>query len=264
VAGIPYEVPGEDRIAQRLEAVMAVIYLVFNEGYTASAGDELVRRDLCSEAIRLARILTTLMPEATEPRGLLALMLLHDSRRDARTDRAGEMVLLEDQDRSRWDHRQIAEGLALAKFAIEAEPKRPYALQAAIAAEHARAERAADTGWHRIAQLYATLAEVRPSPVIELNRAVAIAMAQGAECGLAMLDAIESSGELDDYHLMWAARADLLRRLDRYEEAAVAYRRALSLVTSDVERRFLEKRLKEVEYFVSESGVPRLRRLRSE
>ncbi|HVN29034.1 MAG TPA: RNA polymerase sigma factor [Candidatus Binataceae bacterium] len=246
-AGIPYAVPSADALPERLESVMAVIYLVFNEGYSASAGDELVRRDLCAEAIRLARILVALMPHEPEARGLLALMLLHDSRRDTRCDKNGDLVLLEDQDRSRWDHRQIVEGLALMLEAMRAGKLGPYAIQAAIASEHARARRAEDTDWARIAQLYAILLESRPSSIVALNYAVAAAMAYGAERGLALIEEIEASRELDDYYFMWSAKADLLRRLGRMNDAASAYRRALTLVTNAPDRRFLKRRLAEVE-----------------
>jgi RNA polymerase sigma-70 factor (ECF subfamily) len=246
-AGIPYEVPAGDALPERLESAMAVIYLVFNEGYLASSGDELVRKDLCAEAIRLARILSALMPEQPEPRGLLALMLLHDSRRDVRADSNGDLVLLDDQDRSQWDQRQIAEGLALAAHAMNNAAPGPYAIQAAIAAEHARARRSAATDWERIAGLYAKLLELRPTPIIELNHAVAIAMARGIPEGLALIEDLEASGELNDYYLMWSAKADLLRRMGNFTDAASSYRRALEVVTSNPDRRFLERRLKEVE-----------------
>jgi len=246
-AGIPYEVPSGDALPERLESVMAVIYLVFNEGYLASSGDELVRRDLCAEAIRLARILSALLPNQPETRGLLALMLLHDSRRDTRADSNGDLVLLENQDRTRWDHRQIAEGLTLTVEAMSGDAPGPYAIQAAIAAEHARATNFQQTDWSRIAQLYAMLLEMRPSPIIALNRAVAVAMAEGPEEGLALIAELEASGELNDYYLMWAAKGDLLRRNGNLLEAAVAYRRALEVVSSSPDRRFLMRRLAEVE-----------------
>jgi RNA polymerase sigma-70 factor, ECF subfamily len=245
-AGIPYEVPASDALPERLESVMAVIYLVFNEGYSASAGDELVRRDLCAEAIRLARILVALMPQEHEARGLLALMLLHDSRRDTRCDENGDLILLEDQDRARWDRRQIENGLEFMTEAMGAGVPGPYAIQAAIAAEHARAITAEDTDRMRIAQLYAKLMELRPSSVVALNYAVAIAMAYRPEIGLGLIREIEATGELDDYYLMWSAKADLLRRIGRTDEAASAYRRALELVTSAPDRRFLERRLSQV------------------
>jgi RNA polymerase sigma-70 factor, ECF subfamily len=195
-AGIPYEVPTDDALEERLDGVMAAIYLVFNEGYSATFGDALVRRDLCTEAIRLGRLLVELLPGRTEPRGLLALMLLHDSRRDTRQDAQGTLVRLEDQDRARWDAAQIAEGVALVEDALRAAPPGPYALQAAIAALHARAPRAADTDWPQIAALYGVLYRIQPTPVVELNRAVAVAMADGFERGLALIDDREARGEL--------------------------------------------------------------------
>ncbi len=246
-AGIPYEVPAGDALPDRLESAMAVIYLVFNEGYLASSGDEVVRHDLCAEAIRLARILTALMPDQPEARGLLALMLLHDSRRVTRADANGDLILLEDQDRSRWDQRQIVEGLALAADAMNNAAPGPYAIQAAIAAEHARAKRPEETDWTRIAQLYAMLLEMNPTPIIALNYAVAIAMSRGLREGLALIEGLEASGELNDYYLMWSAKADLLRRMGNFAAAASAYRRALEVVTSNPDRRFLSRRLKEVE-----------------
>jgi RNA polymerase sigma-70 factor, ECF subfamily len=248
-ARIPYEVPEASELAERTEAVMAVIYLVFNEGYTASQGDEWVRRDLCSEAIRLARLMVELLAaqpaaaELREARGLLALMLLHDSRGDARTDANGDMVLLEDQDRSKWHRAQIAEALALVPDALRGGAG-PYALQAAIAALHAQATTAAETDWPQIAALYAELHRRQPTPIIALNHAVAIAFAEGPAAGLTRMDALAT--DLADYHLWYAARADLLRRLGRNAESARAYRKALELVGSDPERRFLERRLAEV------------------
>jgi RNA polymerase sigma-70 factor (ECF subfamily) len=246
-ARIPYEVPPPERLAERLAGVMAVVYLVFNEGYAASAGEALVRADLCSEAIRLGRILVELLPYEPEPKGLLSLMLLHEARRPTRTDAAGDLVLLEEQDRSRWDRALIDEGLRVVAGAVIGEAPGPYVLQAAIAAEHARARLPTDTDWGRIAQLYAELAREQPSPVVELNRAIAVAMADGPEAGLALLTSLEASGELARYHLFWAAQADLLRRLGRRTEAACSYRRALELVATGPERRFLERRLAEVE-----------------
>jgi RNA polymerase sigma-70 factor (ECF subfamily) len=243
---IPYEVPAGETLPERLESVTAVIYLVFNEGYSASAGDEIVRKDLCSEAIRLARILIGLMPDEPELQALLALMLIQDSRRDARITADGDLILLEDQDRNRWDRRQIDEGLALLARVIRQAAPGPYAIQAAIAAEHARANRFEDTDWSRIADLYSTLFEMRPTPVVELNRAVAIAMARGPEHGLEIVAHLEASGELDDYYLMWAVKADLLRRLGRFIEAGETYRRAIEVVTNNADRRFLEKRLREM------------------
>jgi RNA polymerase sigma-70 factor (ECF subfamily) len=245
-ARIPYEVPSTELLAERLEAVMAVIYLVFNEGYSASSGERLLRTDLCAEAIRLARILVALMPNEAEPRGLLAMMLLHDARRDARIDERGELILLEEQDRTRWDRAQIEEGLAHSEAAIGAAAHGPYAIQSAIAAVHSRTKSADATDWRAIANLYARLSAIRPSPVIELNRAVAIAMADGPASGLELIDAIAASGELRDYYLMWSARADLLRRLERWSEAAESYRAALSWVGSAPERRFLRRRLDEM------------------
>jgi len=245
-ARIPYEVPSPELLAERLDAVMAVIYLVFNEGYAASSGERLLRTDLCAEAIRLGRILVALMPIEAEPRGLLAMMLLHDARRDARIDSHGELVLLEEQDRARWDRAQIAEGLAHSEAAMSADAHGPYAIQSAIAAVHSRAERADATDWRAIAQLYGRLIAIRPSPVIELNRAVAVAMADGPAAGLELIDAIENSGDLRDYYLMWSARADLLRRLGRWSEAAESYRAALARVGSAPERRFLRRRLEEM------------------
>jgi RNA polymerase sigma-70 factor (ECF subfamily) len=245
-AKIPYRVPEAEEMPERIESVMAVVYLVFNEGYAASSGDAWVRRDLCAEAIRLGRLLVELVPDASEARALLALMLLHDSRREAR-ESGGEIVLLEEQDRSRWDRAQIAEGLRLTEEALRAGPAGPYALQAAVAAVHARAARAGETDWRQIASLYALIAERYPSPVVELNRAVAVAMAEGAERGLLLVEALAARGDLDSYHLLHAARADLLRRLGRRAEAAEAYRRALALAGNEAEKRFLMRRLGEVE-----------------
>jgi RNA polymerase sigma-70 factor (ECF subfamily) len=239
LAGIPYEVPGDDELEARLNAVLAVIYLVFNEGYSASFGADLVRGELCGQAIRLARQLVELLPEQGEPRGLLALLLLTDARRATRTDEAGALVLLEDQDRSRWDRERIAEGVSLVQPALRDGRSGSYAVQAAIAALHAQAPSVQETDWRQIASLYGVLAVRRPSPVVELNRAVAIAMVDGPERGLELLAAIQLPG----YHLLPAARADLLRRLERKTEAAAAYREALTLVTNDAERRFLEERL---------------------
>jgi RNA polymerase sigma-70 factor (ECF subfamily) len=238
-AGIPYEVPEASQLPERTGAVMAVVYLIFNEGYAATAGDTWIRRDLCREAIRLGRLVAELTGDR-EARGLLALMLLHDSRRDARTDDAGDVVLLEDQDRARWDQAQIAEALALVPDALRGGPG-PYALQAAIAALHASAPRAADTDWGQIAGLFTELARRQPTAIVALNRAVAIAMWLGPAAGLPLID--ELAGELSGYHLWHAARADLLRRLGRHCEAASAYRAALAHVGSAPERRFLEARL---------------------
>jgi RNA polymerase sigma-70 factor (ECF subfamily) len=242
LAGIPYEVPADDELADRVETVLAVVYLVFNEGYSASFGPDLVRGDLCGEAIRLGREIVALLPAEREPRGLLALMLLNDARRATRTDEDGALVVLEDQDRSRWDRSKITEGCALVEWAVWGGQPGSYAIQAAIASLHASAPSVRETDWAQIAALYGVLAQLHPSPVIELNRAIAIAMADGYKKGLALLDKIDLPG----YHLLPAARADLLRRLDRLPEAAIAYREALALVTNDTERRFLKRRLVEV------------------
>jgi RNA polymerase sigma-70 factor, ECF subfamily len=244
-AGIPYEVPVDHALGERLEGVMAALYLVFNEGYSATFGDALVRRDLCAEAVRLARLLAELLPDRTEPRGLLALMLLHDSRRDTRQNADGTLVRLEEQDRSRWDRAQIAEGAELVRSALVAGPPGPYALQAAIAALHAEAPCAADTDWPQIAALYAVLYALQPTPIVELNRAVAVAMADGPDRGLELIDRLEARGELAGYHLVAAARAELLRRLGRRDGARAAYLRAIDLATNEAERRFLEARLLE-------------------
>jgi len=247
-AGIPYAVPGTIEIVERLEAVLTVIYLVFNEGYVATRGASLVRTDLCAEAIRLGRLVITLMepqPPA-EAKALVALMLLHDARRDARLDEAGEIIVLEDQDRSRWNQKQIAEALLLLKEAPRGEAG-PFALQAAIAAVHCQAARPADTNWTEIARLYDQLERVQPSPIVSLNRAVAVAMAEGPRAGLAMIDRLAAEDDLSDYHLLHAARADLLRRLALFEESAKSYMQALALVTNDSERRYLERRLREVQ-----------------
>jgi len=246
-AAIPYEVPSESQLPERLDAVMAVIYLVFNEGYAATQGDALVRRDLCAEAIRLGRLLRSLMGQSAPPEvlALLALMLLHDSRRDARVGPQGDLVLLEEQDRGRWDKGQISEALPLVERALRGGAGL-YGLQAAIAALHARAARPEDTDWRQIAMLYQVLEEVHPSPVVTLNRAVAVAMAEGAERGLAVVDAAADGGALEGYHLLHAVRADLLRRMGQRSQAAEAYRRALALVGNEAERRFLQRRLAEV------------------
>jgi RNA polymerase sigma-70 factor (ECF subfamily) len=246
-AGIPYEVPPPAVLPERLAAVMAVVYLVFNEGYAATAGAELVRADLCGEAIRLARVLSGLLPNEPEPRGLLALMLLHHARRAARTSADGQLVLLEDQDRTLWQRAEIAEGLALVEEALRTDHPGPYALQAAIAAAHAGTSHPRETDWRGIAALYARLLQLQPSPIVELNRAVAVAMADGPDAGLALIEGIKARREMLEYHLLWAAEADLLRRLGRFAEAGAAYRRALELVASEPERRFLERRLTEVE-----------------
>jgi RNA polymerase sigma-70 factor (ECF subfamily) len=246
-AGIPYRVPDPDELPERLDAVLAVVYLIFNEGYAASSGAALVRADLCAEAIRLGRLLVALMPARPEARALLALMLLTDARRDARVGAGGEVVLLEEQDRSRWHRGAIREGLALVPEVLLADPFGAYTLQAAIAGVHARAARAADTDWREIAGLYALLAVRHPSPVVALNHAAAVAMAEGPEEGLRRLDALAAGGTLAGYHLLPAARADLLRRLGRADEAAAAYREALALVGNEAEERFLRRRLAEIE-----------------
>jgi RNA polymerase sigma-70 factor (ECF subfamily) len=246
-ARIPYRVPDSDEIPARMDAVLTVIYLIFNEGYAATRGGPLLRADLCAEAIRLARLVRTLMsaqPPA-EATALLALMLLHDSRRDARLDQAGDLITLEDQDRSLWHRPQIDEALPLVDEVLRGVPG-PFGAQAAIAAVHCRAARAEDTDWARIVRLYDLLERLQPSPIVSLNRAVAIAMMSGPQPALALIDEIASSGTLDDYHLLHAARADLLRRAGSSKEAAKSYMRALALVTNDSERRFLERRLLEV------------------
>ena len=245
-AKIPYRVPSEELLPQRLAAVLSVIYLVFNEGYSATAGDSLVRRDLSSEAIRLARLVHELLPGQQEITGLLALLLLQDSRREARVDEMGDLVVLEEQARGKWDQAQIAEGRRLLEDLGRVADPGPYLLQAAIAAEHARAPKAADTEWSRIAALYAVLERIQPSPVIALNRAAAVAMAEGCERGLELIDELAQSGELDRYHLFHAARADLLRRLGRNPEASNSYRRALELATNAAERKYLNRRMQEV------------------
>jgi RNA polymerase sigma-70 factor (ECF subfamily) len=245
-AGIPYRVPERQEISTRLDAVLAVLYLIFTEGYAATRGSSLVRTDLCVEAIRLTRLLRTLMdPAPSETTGLLALLLLHDSRRDARLDEEGDLVLLENQDRHKWNHAQIAEALPLVTESLRDQPG-PYALQAAISAEHCRAARLEETNWRRIIQLYELLEQSQPSPVVSLNKAVAIAMSDGPERGLALIDRIAAQGDLKDYHLLHAARADMLRRLKRTTEAAQSYNRALELATNEPERRFLQKRLREL------------------
>jgi RNA polymerase sigma-70 factor (ECF subfamily) len=245
-AGIPYRVPPAHLLPERTGGVLAVLYLLFNEGYAATAGADLVRQNLCTEAIRLARTLADLMPDAPETLGLLALMLLQHSRRAARVDDSGDLVTLEEQDRSRWDAGEIEEGLGLLDDALRHDSAGYYQLQAAIAACHATAENAVDTDWSQIAVLYRRLAEVAPSPVVELNRAVAVAMAAGPAAGLELVEALDASGTLAGYHLLPATRADLLRRLDRRTEAASAYREALELATTDAERRYLTRRLGEM------------------
>jgi RNA polymerase sigma-70 factor, ECF subfamily len=246
-AGIPYRVPPAHLLPERVGGVLAVLYLLFNEGYAASAGADLVRQGLCAEAIRLARALTGLMPDEPEALGLLALMLLHDARRAARVDAAGDLVTLEDQDRSRWDRAEIDEGAGALGAALRRSHPGPYQLQAAIAACHVTAPDAAATNWAEIALLYRQLGQLAPSPVIELNRAVAVAMAQGPVAGLELVAAIEDSGALSGYYLLPATRADLLRRLGRRTEAAASYRAARDLAATDAERRYLDRRLAETE-----------------
>jgi RNA polymerase sigma-70 factor (ECF subfamily) len=244
-ARIPYEVPAAIDLPDRLDAVLRVVYLVFNEGYYASSGAVLTRHDLSSEAISLGRLLVELLPEP-EALGLLALMLLHDSRRAARTSPSGELILLDDQDRLLWNRDQIAEGLVLVERALAANQVGPYTIQAAIAAVHANALNAAGTDWNQIVALYDLLAQAEPSPVVELNRAVAVAMRDGPAAGLALIDTILEEGNLSRYHLAHAARADLCRRLGRMAEARASYERALSLAEQEPERRFLERRLAEL------------------
>lgn len=245
-AGIPYRVPPDELLPDRLSGVLAVLYLVFNEGYAATEASSLMRTELCEEAIGLARVLTRLMPDDAEAMGLLAMMLLQHARRRARVGPVGDLVLLEDQDRSMWDRSAIEEGVALVARSSRMHPPGPYTLQAAIAAVHAQAIRPEGTDWRRIATLYGELARIHPSPVVELNRAVAVAMASGPADGLAIADRLAATGDLDSYQWLHSTRADLLRRLGRIDEATAAYRRALELTTNPVERTFLERRLAEV------------------
>ena len=246
-AGIPYSVPSAREMPDRLESVLTVIYLIFNEGYAATHGERLLRTDLCTEAVRLGRLLRTLMHTniPLEATGLLALMLLHDSRRDARFDEAGDVVVLEEQDRDHWHHHKILEALPLVEIALKGGTG-PFALQAAIAALHCQAKRSEDTDWPQIVRLYNVLLERQPSPIVSLNRAVAVAMAEGLGRGLELLHVLDEGGELKQYHLFYAARADLLRRVGALEESAKNYRRALELVGNESERRFLARRLREV------------------
>jgi RNA polymerase sigma-70 factor (ECF subfamily) len=244
-AGIPFRVPPAHLIVDRTGAVLAVLYLLFNEGYAATAGEDLIRRGLTEEAIFLARTACALMPDEPEALGLLALMLLQESRREARLDAAGDLVLLEDQDRTAWDQRAIQEATTTLDAALRLRRPGPYQVQAAIAACHAQARRSEDTDWAEIAGLYARLSELAPSPVVELNRAVAVSLWLGPEDGLVLVDDLEARGELRNYHLLPAARADMLRRLGRHAEAAEAYRAALELAGTAAERRFLERRLRE-------------------
>jgi RNA polymerase sigma-70 factor (ECF subfamily) len=247
-ARIPYIVPDTSELAERLDAVLTVIYLVFNEGYAATRGGPLLRTDLCAEAIRLGRLVRSLMSQRPNPEAtaLLALMLLQDARRNARLDAAGDLVVLEEQDRTLWDQNQIAEALPMVDEAFRGGAG-PYAIQAAVAALHCEAARPEDTDWKQIVRLYTLLEQLDPSPIISLNRAVALAMAEGPASGLVIIDRLDASEHLDDYHLLHAARADLLRRIGSFEEAAKSYQRALELVTNDSERRYLERRLREVQ-----------------
>jgi RNA polymerase sigma-70 factor (ECF subfamily) len=245
-AGIPYAVPSRAELPDRLDSVLAVIYLVFNEGYTASSGEALTRRDLSEEAIRLGRLLVDLLPDP-EAQGLLALMLLQESRRTARTSAAGDLILLEDQDRTMWEQAKISEGRSLARQAISVEPVGAYAIQAAIAALHAAAPSAVRTDWSAVAAWYDLLRQAAPSPVVELNRAVAVAMRDGPVAGMDLIEALFRRGELADYRLAHAARADLCRRLGKTDEAKVSYARALELTRQEPERRFLQRRLQELD-----------------
>jgi RNA polymerase sigma-70 factor, ECF subfamily len=246
-AGIPYAVPGTNEMPERLDAVLTVIYLIFNEGYAVTKGGALVRADLCVEAIRLARLIRTLIsPPPSEVTALLALMLLHDSRRDARLDEAGDLIVLEQQDRSRWNQQQIAEAQPLAEEAFRGGPG-PFAVQAAIAALHCQAQHSEDTDWPQILLLYDLLERIQPSPIVALNRAVAVAMVEGPQAALGLIDELAAAGDLDGYYLLHSARADLLRRIGSFAEAAEAYERALALVSNQSERRFLERRLREVQ-----------------
>jgi RNA polymerase sigma-70 factor (ECF subfamily) len=250
-ARIPYKIPDTNDMPDRIDAVLTVIYLVFNEGYASTRGEPLVRFDLCAEALRLGRLVSLLMtPPPAEAIGLVALMLLHDSRRDARVDDAGDLVVLEEQDRRRWNQQQISEALPLVEKALRSrsgDGPGPFALQAAIAAEHCKAARAEDTDWPQIVRLYDFLERVQPSPIVSLNRAVAVAMMDGPRPALTLIDALSATGELDEYHLLHAARADLLRRMGSTVEAAKSYERALVLATNESERRFLKRRLREVQ-----------------
>ncbi|HEU4876091.1 MAG TPA: RNA polymerase sigma factor [Pyrinomonadaceae bacterium] len=246
LAGIPYEVPSLDIIGDRLAAVRAVIYLIFNEGYAASAGQNLIRNDLCTEAIRLGRVLCELLPDEPENMGLLALMLLQDSRREGRVNDRGELVTLEEQDRSRWDAQEIEEGVQLVQAALSLRRVGSYQLQAAIAAVHAEAKRADQTDWRQIVALYEELIRITSSPVVALNHAVAVAMSEGFERGLSFIESAGADGKLENYYLFHASRADLLRRLHRLDEACAAYTRALSLTTNHVEQNYIRRRLNDL------------------
>jgi RNA polymerase sigma-70 factor (ECF subfamily) len=245
-ARIPFRIPPDDLLHDRLDGVLAVLYLIFNEGYAATEADSLIRSELCEEAIRLGRLLVELMPDEPEALGLLALMLLHHARQDARLTASGEFVLLEEQDRSRWDAGAITDGMALFRRALAVGRLGPYQVQAGIAACHAEAPRAEDTDWVQIAALYEQLARLAPSAVVELNRAVAVAMADGPSLALTIVDRIAASGELETYPWLHSTRADLLRRLGRREEAALAYARARELITNPVDRAFIDRRLMEL------------------
>jgi len=247
LARIPYEIPSVDRISDRLSAVQAVIYLIFNEGYAASAGQSLIRKDLCAEAIRLGRVLCELLPDEPENLGLLSLMLLQDSRREARVNDEGELVTLEEQDRSRWDAREIEEGVRLVQQALRLRRVGSYQLQAAIAAVHAEAQTADETDWRQIVALYLELMRITSSPIVALNHAAAVAMAEGFERGLNLIEAAGANGALQNYYLFHASRADLLRRLHRFDEALAAYEIALSLTTNHVEQNYIRRRLAEIQ-----------------
>jgi len=253
-AGIPYRVPLQEDLRDRLDAVLLVIYLIFNEGYLASSGDALIRREMCTEAIRLGRVLCELLPRKADARALLGLMLLHDSRTDARVSEGGELILLEEQDRSFWRWEQIREGTSLVESALRSGAAGTYAVQGSIAALHANAKTAKQTDWRQIAGLYGVLLQIEPSPVIEVNRAVAVAMSGDLEQGLALLDELQQRRELAEFHLLPAARADLLRRLGRMGEAAEAYQRALGLATNDIERKFLRRRVAEMKQGSEKQG----------
>jgi len=247
LARIPYEIPSVDRISDRLSAVQAVIYLIFNEGYAASAGQSLIRNDLCAEAIRLGRVLCELLPDEPENLGLLSMMLLQDSRREARVNDEGELVTLEEQDRSRWDAREIEEGVRLLQQALRLRRVGSYQLQAAIAAVHAEAQTADETDWRQIVALYLELMRITSSPIVALNHAAAVAMAEGFERGLNLIEAAGANGALQNYYLFHASRADLLRRLHRFDEALAAYEIALSLTTNHVEQNYIRRRLAEIQ-----------------